>query len=98
MTHSDGCMVLVPFDAREAITLKEAAALCGKTPVTVRNWCEAYGLGRRIGGTWAVSRVALAMFLDGDEQALALYLDGDRIAESVLLYYRRFNFYLSIAS
>jgi hypothetical protein len=89
MTINDVCMVLVPFDPKEAIALKEAAALAGKTPNTVRNWCEAYGLGRRIGGTWSVSRVALAMFLDGDDDALSLYLNGDRSSEPVMRYFRR---------
>jgi hypothetical protein len=33
-----------------------------------------HGLGRRIGGgTWSVSKVALAMFLDGDLKALRAY-------------------------
>ena len=36
-----------------------------------------------------VSRVALAMFLDGDKGALGLYLDGDRISPRVTAYFER---------
>ena len=61
---------LVPFDVRERISLAEAAALAGKSESTIRTWCIEHGIGRRVGnGTWAVSCVALQMFLDGDLQA-----------------------------
>src|SRR3712207_3535435 len=71
--------VLLPFDRREAITVGAAANITGRAERTIRDWCEAHHLGRRIGGSpWIVSRVALAMFLDGDEPALAAYLAGDR--------------------
>jgi hypothetical protein len=82
-----GC--LVPFDAREAITLKVAAAIAGKSEGTIKNWCLNHGIGRRIGGVWAVSRVALAMFLDGDHRALAAYLGGDREGRLVVIYFER---------
>lgn len=82
-----GC--LTPFDAREAITLKVAAAIAGKSEGTIKNWCLNHGIGRRIGGAWAVSRVALAMFLDGAHKALKAYLDGDREGESVVIYFER---------
>ncbi|WP_363351853.1 hypothetical protein [Methylocystis echinoides] len=36
-----------------------------------------------------VSRVALAMHLDGDEEALRLYLSGDRVSARVAGYFRR---------
>jgi hypothetical protein len=69
--------ILDPFDKRECISLK-AAGIAGKTESTMRAWVEEHGLGRRIGGgTWFVSRVALAMFLDGDERALRAYHAGD---------------------
>ena len=81
---------LVPFDKREAVSLPIAAEIASKSERTVRNWCVEFGIGRRIGGHWAVSRVALAMHLDGNEDALAAYHDGARgqygpVAE----YYRR---------
>lgn len=83
---------LVPYDPAEAISLKEAAFRAGKSETTVRNWCEAHGIGRRVGGgTWQVSQVALAMFLDGDSIALNSYLSGDRTSNVVLAYFRRFG-------
>jgi hypothetical protein len=83
--------VLTPFDVSEVIELKEAAAKAGKTPRTISNWCEAYGLGRRIGREWCVSKVALAMYLDGDLPALTAYLSGDRESDRVVQYFFRFN-------
>lgn len=82
--------VLVPFDPREGISLKAASARAGKSETTIRDWCRARGLGRRVGGgSWVVSKVALAMHLDGDGEALAAYLAGDRTSAAVALYYSR---------
>jgi hypothetical protein len=73
------CLTLIPFDKREGMTLAEAAGVAGKSPGTIRNWCVQHDLGRRVGGgTWVVSKVALAMFLDGDTRALRAYRAGDR--------------------
>ena len=67
-------LVLIPYDPREGISLNEATALTGKKVGTIRNWCVQHHLGRRVGGgTWVVSKVALAMFLDGDLKALRAY-------------------------
>lgn len=47
-------------------------------------------MGRRIGGgTWSVSKVALAMFLDGDQRALRAYHAGDRTSELIAGYFER---------
>ena len=82
--------ILSPFDKRECISLKTAATIAGKSDSTMRGWCEEHGLGRRIGGgSWMVSRVALAMFLDGDIKALRAYHAEDRESELVTLYFRR---------
>lgn len=82
--------ILVPFDKRECISLKEAAGIAGKSESTMRAWVEEHGLGRRIGGgTWSVSRVALTMFLDGDDRALRAYHAGDRSSEIVMGYCKR---------
>jgi hypothetical protein len=82
--------ILSPFDRRERISLKEAAGIAGKSESTLRGWCEHHGLGRRVGGgTWSVSKVALAMFLDGDLVALRAYHAGDRSSELVTRYFRR---------
>ena len=84
------CLTLIPFDLREGISLNSAALVAGKSVSTMRSWCIQYGLGRRVGGgTWIVSRVALAMFLDGDKGALSTYLVGDRSSNLVKLYFDR---------
>ena len=83
-------MTLVPFDIREAIPIKEAAHLAGKSGGTIRLWCEEFGIGRRVGGgNWMVSKVALQMHLDGARQALSLYRRGDRQSDSVVAYFER---------
>jgi hypothetical protein len=86
------CLTLIPYDAREGLSLNAAAAVAGKSVGTLRNWCIQHGLGRRVGGgTWVVSRVALAMFLDGDQIALGAYQAGDRCSLLVLPYFKRFG-------
>ena len=78
--------VLVPFDKREAMTLRAAAELAGKSEGTLRMWCLQHDIGRRIaGGVWCVSRIALAMLLDGNAEALAAYHAGDRHGPLVTL-------------
>ncbi len=84
----DDRKILSPFDKRECLSLKEAADIAGKSESTMRAWCEKHGLGRRIGGgTWSVSKVALAMFLDGDLKALRAYHAGDRSSLIVKPYF-----------
>jgi hypothetical protein len=81
---------LVPFDAREALSLRHAAQRANKSESTMRSWCVEHGLGRRVGdGPWNVSQVALAMFLDGDLKALRAYHVGDRSSALVAQYFRR---------
>jgi hypothetical protein len=82
--------ILSPFDKRECINLKEAADIAGRSESTLRGWCDVQGLGRRIGGgPWMVSKVALAMFLDGDFKALRAYHAGDRTDAGVIAYFER---------
>ena len=79
---------LIPFDRREGMTTAEAALQANRTERTIRIWCRDHDIGRRIaGGPWLVSRVALAMFLNGDASALRAYLAGDRQSSSVLAYF-----------
>lgn len=81
---------LIPYDRREGIPVSAAAKFAGRSERTVRDWCEAHGIGRRIaGGPWTVSRPALLMLLDGDETALAAYLSGDRSSPTVTRYFDR---------
>jgi hypothetical protein len=90
VTTTDERKILSPFDKRECISLKEAADIAGRSESTMRNWCDEYGLGRRIGGgPWSVSRVALAMHLDGDRKALRAYHAGDRTSDLVAPYFER---------
>ena len=65
----DEPQILVPFSREEAIPIRIMARLAGISEQTARNWCVEHGLGRRIGGRWWGSRVALAMFQDGDKAA-----------------------------
>ncbi len=81
--------VLVPFDRREALSLRQAAEISGKSVETVRRWCSLHDIGRPIGGQWAVSHPALLMMLDGDRRALSAYLAGERHAHLVRLYFDR---------
>jgi hypothetical protein len=82
--------ILIPFNKREAMTLRKVPKLAGKSEGTVPTWCCQYDIGRRIvGGPWCVSRVALAMLLDGDADALTAYLAGDRHGPLVAPYYER---------
>jgi hypothetical protein len=91
-TCTDDRKILSPFDKRECISLKQAAAIASKSDSTLRGWCDEHGLGRRVGGgPWMVSKVALAMFLDGDAEALRAYHAGDRTGDIVAPYLRRFN-------
>jgi hypothetical protein len=84
----DERQILRPFDKRECISLKQAAGIAGKSESTLRGWCDQHGLGRRVGGgSWLVSKVALAMFLDGDEKALQAYHCGDRCGDVVRHYF-----------
>jgi hypothetical protein len=82
--------ILVPFDRREAMSLREAAKFAGRSESTMRNWCEVHGIGRRVGGVWCVSRIALAIFLDGDDFGLKLYHDGETSSDYLTHYYERF--------
>jgi hypothetical protein len=78
--------VLTPFDAREAITLQTAAKIACVSTSTMTRWCVVYGIGRKIGGVWRVSRVALQMMLDDNGSALQAYLRGDRTNPRVAIY------------
>ena len=88
LTHSEP-QVLRPFHRSEVLSVAEAARIAGRAVRTIREWCARRDIGRRIGGRWAVSKVALAMLLDGDKTALAAYLSGDRSSPMVTAYFER---------
>jgi hypothetical protein len=84
--------VLIPYDRREAMSVRAAAKAAGYCESTIKRWCGLYFIGRRVvGGHWQVSRVALAMLLDGNEAALRTYLSGDRKMPAVIEYFKRFG-------
>jgi hypothetical protein len=80
--------ILRPYHASEAISVREAARLAGRTPRTIRLWAARYDLGRVICGQWRISVCALAMHLDGKHAALDRYLAGDRHSPEVVAYFR----------
>ena len=80
--------ILRPFDASEAVRVNVAAMIAGVAPRTVQAWAAEHGIGRRVGGQWRISRVALQMWLDDDRAALRAYRRGDRVSERVLRYFR----------
>jgi hypothetical protein len=82
-------LILVPFDIRESMSIAMAAKFSGKAGNTIRLWAERYGIGRKIGGDWHISRVALRIFLDGDTAALAAYHAGERTNSLVRPYFER---------
>jgi hypothetical protein len=83
----DGRAVLSPYDVREAVGLKRAAEIAGKSEGTM---CIEHAIGRRVGGgTWQVSCPALLMLLDGNRAALAAYHRGDRGSPVVAAYFAR---------
>lgn len=90
--------ILIPFDRREALTLRQAAEISGKSVETIRRWCALHDIGRRIGGQWAVSHPALLMMLDGDRRALADYLNGERDGPTVRAYFERTRRALDVSS
>jgi hypothetical protein len=81
--------VLRPFHRSEVLSVAEAADMAGKSLRTLRGWCLLHDIGRRIQGRWAVSKVALAMLLDGNKEALAAYLAGERHSPIVTEYFER---------
>lgn len=95
-TLFDEPQVLVPFHRSEVLTVGEAASIAGKSPRTVREWCLRLQLGRHVGdGQWNVSKVALAMHLDGNKPALKAYLAGDRSSPAIIAYFERCGVKLS---
>jgi hypothetical protein len=79
------CLTLIP--SRKGARSKELPVRWHDSQLV-----SAARIGRRIGGgTWAVSKIALAMFLDDDMVALAAYQAGDRTSDLVSPYFERFG-------
>jgi helix-turn-helix protein len=82
--------ILRPYHRAEARSVAEAARIAGRSVRTIREWCLRHDLGRRIGGQWAVSIVALTMYLESNKEALGAYLAGDRSSPIVTEYFERY--------
>jgi hypothetical protein len=87
----DEPQVLRPYHRAEVLSIEDAAHIAGRSMRTIREWCMRFDIGRRIGGRWAVSKVALSMLLDGNKEALAAYLAGDRSSPVVREYFSRWE-------
>ena len=81
--------ILRPYILAERIGTAEAARRAGRSERTIREWCCLHRIGRRIGGRWAVSAVALDMLLNGDNSSLDAYLAGNRTLPAVVTYFER---------
>lgn len=87
----DKPQILRPFWLPESESTAEAALALGRSERTARSLAARFDLGRKfLGGQWRISKVARAMYADGDMTTLARYLRGDRCSESVVAYYRRY--------
>jgi hypothetical protein len=89
VSYASEPQVLRPYHAAEALTAAEAASIYRKSERTIRDWSQLHDLGRKIGGRWMVSKVALAMWFDGNTVALSAYLRGDRTAPIIVEYFER---------
>jgi hypothetical protein len=81
--------VLTNFDAREALSLKQAASIAGRSIETLREWAAMRDIGRKIGGRWMISHPCLLMYLESDAKALKAYWQGDRSSPLVSQYFSR---------
>lgn len=73
----------------EVMTIAEAAIHAGKTPKTIRRWCDEFGISRQVrkNSPVQVSRIALDMVIHGDWPALERLKVGDR-AHRLVTFYR----------
>lgn len=81
--------ILVPWDPREVMKVHVAAATAVTCKSTIRNWCDQHGIGRKIGARYSISRVALAMHMEGNAEALEAYRSGDRTGPLVAPYFAK---------
>jgi hypothetical protein len=87
--NCDRRQILIPFDLRECISRSDAAKRAGVTAGAISGWCVKFGIGRRIGGHWKISKVALRMHLEGDREALGAYHVSNRTDPRVIAYFVR---------
>ena len=53
------------FLGPDMAALKTTAGMTGVDYYTLRRWAEKYGIGRKIGGRWYISRSKLQAFIAG---------------------------------
>ena len=55
------------FDIEDMISVPEAYKLaeCKFTTVTIRNWCERYNIGKKVGGRWYIYPDKFTLLLKG---------------------------------
>ena len=53
-------------DRCDLLEVDEAAEMASRTEATIRKGAARYGLGRRLGGRWLLSRAKVEAFLRGD--------------------------------
>ncbi len=70
--------LLSPYISEEAALMGVAVQRTGWSDATLRDRAVRFGLGRKIGTRWTFSRVAIELFLNGQDEALAAYHRGDR--------------------
>lgn len=89
--------ILVPYIPAEATGVPQIAKRYGLSDASVRNKTNLKGLGRRIDGQWACSKVLWAMHMENDRQAMQAYWGGDRSSPAILAYFKRFGIHDPLA-
>ncbi|PWI54811.1 hypothetical protein B5K03_08815 [Rhizobium phaseoli] len=72
----------------EAVNVKRACELSGKTDRTIRDWCRQFGIGGAMAGSQLrISAPGLMMVVHGDVAALEFLRQGNRSHPRVLRYF-----------
>lgn len=63
-------LAIAPHEKRVGTTLsyitpRAAAAEAEVTTMTIRTWCQKYGVGKRVGGRWRIDPERFRKVLDG---------------------------------
>ena len=70
--------VLRPYNPDQVMTSQEVAKLAHVHEKTARTWGRRFHLGRMIAGKMPFDRVAVHLYLEGQEDLLGKYLLGER--------------------
>lgn len=80
---------LIPYIPQERMTGAEASKMLGVSTSTIFRYARDHHLGRLIGGKLALSRVAVQLWAEDNQDLLARYLAGDRSSDQMRDIYRR---------